>query len=339
MRPFSEIALDLKPDGALRDFYISDMNLHRWQDFLDHVRPLTGPDSFQIDGVPASLPQFVSEIFNLRKAATPCLSIPVGPGTVCCHFFEKTRLELDFVPEPYLSEEAWMTLYGFLDRLCELLGHHGAVCHENAPDDVIQYILGTDSSDYPDRDFPYTFYFQGIEMPKYSNQWWANPPKGNRHDQYIDLVYSRIDHVGNIESEEADNFLIVAQEVLLLLLTEKEEDFTVDGIKTPELLKEIRTNLISGYQQMIRIADQEEVIFWTSGYPADLERLNDAIRRFKLGPGHPDYFEPRHRRDRRDSRLSAINWQRGDLRRLLPTLGRNKPLKTWLHNLKDKPNP
>src|SRR5882724_10696201 len=89
----------------------------------------------------------------------------------------------------------------------------------------------------------------------------------------------------------------------------------------------IYDGLISGLQQMISISEMEEVVFWTSGYQKDCDRLVDALRRFRLGNQHPEYFQPWHRVRRRNDKLSHINYQRKDLRRRLATIGPNKPLK------------
>ena len=62
MKPFSEIAHALEPDGALRDFYIFDFSPSRWQIFLDHIRPKIDPTSFVIDRKTAPLPQTIEAV-------------------------------------------------------------------------------------------------------------------------------------------------------------------------------------------------------------------------------------------------------------------------------------
>mgnify|MGYP002813827481 CR=1 FL=1 len=62
MKPFSEIAPELEPDGALRDFYIFDIHTGDWQTFLDHIRPKVDPTCFVIGGETAALPQTREEI-------------------------------------------------------------------------------------------------------------------------------------------------------------------------------------------------------------------------------------------------------------------------------------
>jgi hypothetical protein len=142
VKSFREIAEELKPDGALRDFYIFGTDVGTWQLFLESVRHLTGSEDFRIDGEISSLPSNVSKIFAIRSTASPCLSIHVGSGIICCHFFTETEIELDFVPKEYATEEKWNELCEFFATLCAKLTRKGIVCHENAQDQVIETFSG-----------------------------------------------------------------------------------------------------------------------------------------------------------------------------------------------------
>lgn len=142
MKPFREIAEELKPDGAFRDFYIFRADVGTWQLFLESVRHLTGPDDFRVDREIASLPFSAAEIFAIRSTASPCLSIHVGAGILCCHFFTETEIELDFVPKDYATETKWKELSEFFTTLCAKLKRNGIVCHENAQDQIIETFSG-----------------------------------------------------------------------------------------------------------------------------------------------------------------------------------------------------
>ncbi|MCX6956504.1 MAG: hypothetical protein NTV51_30595 [Verrucomicrobia bacterium] len=156
-------------------------------------------------------------------------------------------------------------------------------------------------------------------------------------DWYIDQVHGRMDHVGNIESEESDIFLIAAQQVLLQAIDRKDEFVRQSDIGPTDDLVVIYANFLSGLQQMIHLAEKEDVVFWTSRYQKDCDNLVDAIRRFRLGPQHPDYFHPRHRRERQRDKLFHLNWQRKQMRQRLATLGPDKAMKRFIHELKDRP--
>jgi hypothetical protein len=189
--------------------------------------------------------------------------------------------------------------------------------------------------EYPDSDFPWTLYFQGVAMPKWANCWYFHPMADSSVDWYVDQVHGRLDHVGVIESENSDIFAIVAQQVLLSML-ERKEEFIRELDHPPAEREGIYDGLLSGLQRMIVISDDEEVVFWTSGYVRDQEKLIDAMRRFRLGASHPDYFCPPHRIRRRQERLSHLNLQRRKLRGRSATTGLPKAVKRFLHDLDDR---
>lgn len=198
-----------------------------------------------------------------------------------------------------------------------------------------RYLRTNITDDYPDSDHPWTFYFQGKAMPKWSNCWHWQTIAESRVGSYVDLVITRIDHVGTIESEESENFTIAAQQTLIALIDQKEALSPYPAVSVEET-QEIYENLIKGIQEMISISEQHDVVFWTSGYDDDQKMIQDAIARFELGETHADYLEPPHRVRQRNQRLFELNWQRKELRRRIDTIGRDKALKTFLHNLKDK---
>ncbi len=83
-------------------------------------------------------------------------------------------------------------------------------------------------SEYEQKDFPWTFYFNGVPMPKWGAQWpwfgaeehvnwdWEVGPR----DYYI--IRCKIDRVGTVESASPHIFLYAVQELLCLLFTERE---------------------------------------------------------------------------------------------------------------------
>ena len=89
-------------------------------------------------------------------------------------------------------------------------------------------------SDYPDADWPYTFYFNGQELPKWSAQWhlcdlgvFLNGFEDD-WDEFISYKHiwqlqCRLDHVGVVESEDPGIFRVCVQEVLLRLIQHRED--------------------------------------------------------------------------------------------------------------------
>jgi hypothetical protein len=186
--------------------------------------------------------------------------------------------------------------------------------------------------EYPENDFPWTLYFQGKAMPRWSNCWHFQPVPDGKYDWYLDRVQTRLHHVGQLESDEAGIFLIAAQEVLIHVIDHKQP--FLEGAKDlsdpPESVYE---SFISGLCAMIQIAETESVVFWTSGYEADDQMVTEAVRRFQLGAAHPDYLVPPHRIAEQTRIESNIEWQRKDLRRRSQQRGVAKELKRFLHDL------
>lgn len=156
------------------------------------------------------------------------------------------------------------------------------------------------NDEYPNSDFPYTFYFNGEEMPKWGACWGLArlarfiDPSGDccedvsHRDVYI--VYCTIDHVGVVESADPDIFVYAIQEVICILLSKREE--ILDCLKgRPE---EVYTGLVDAAFRMRELAVRDHCAFWTSGYETDREQLLERIRRCRLPPGATEFTLPPH---------------------------------------------
>jgi hypothetical protein len=138
LRHFQELAADLASDGALRDFYILDVDVVHWNRLLQFVRPRLHKDCFRIDDRIEPLPPTFESIYAMRSTASPCLSIPIGESFLVCHFFSDSEIELDFRPEDYRSPQRWTSLCDFLQALVDQIGLPGIVTFENFQDEVIE---------------------------------------------------------------------------------------------------------------------------------------------------------------------------------------------------------
>jgi hypothetical protein len=153
---------------------------------------------------------------------------------------------------------------------------------------------------YPEKDFPWTFYFNGVAMPKWGWCWkfstFLDPQKSWDWDigpRDIYILECRIDHVGTIESADPDIFQYAVQEALCILLERKESVFG-DFCKAkdfPATPKEIYGDLLEAAFQMQELTIQNQSAFWTRGYESDRLRLVEAMRRATL-PAENSEFEP-----------------------------------------------
>lgn len=186
------------------------------------------------------------------------------------------------------------------------------------------------TDNYPNSDFPYTLFFQGIPMPRWANCWGFVPARDSDAEWFVDRVWGRIDHVGIVESEEAGIFTIAAQEMLCKMLAHPDDDcLHYEPEEGKSLSREaIYSGLVGGLRQMIELAESEEVVFWTSGYPRDGEMLREAISKYRAGE-----FTPPHRSQWRHEIETRIWTQRRDLRRLAASRNVEKETRRFIHAL------
>jgi hypothetical protein len=157
-------------------------------------------------------------------------------------------------------------------------------------------------SPYSEQDFPWTFYFNGVTMPKWGANWPAYGP-GNFEDwdweigpRDLYLIRRKIDLVGSIESANAHAFLYAVQEVLCMLFTERENVLKdiqrwAAGRAEP---REVYDGLVEAAFKMRELTRRDSQAIWISGYEADRLRLIEAMRRASLAQEHPDFLAAPH---------------------------------------------
>ncbi|MDB6075859.1 MAG: hypothetical protein JWO89_3499 [Verrucomicrobiaceae bacterium] len=204
---------------------------------------------------------------------------------------------------------------------------------------------------YPDHDFPWTHYFNGEPLPRWSNCWHL-VPMHSYAEEYMnrwegDLVgYQRLwrlgcrmDHLG-VESEDPEVFRLCCLTLCYVLLRHKAEilkELEADGPRYGATPLEIFTGVRGGLFAMYRRCLADGIAFWASGYEADRDALREAMRRSRLQPSDPDWLEPPHLwRQRLDAqfRRSQI---RSDILSLLGTRVYSKEVRRLIHELPKKP--
>jgi hypothetical protein len=136
------------------------------------------------------------------------------------------------------------------------------------------------NEEYPDSDFPYTFYFNGTVMPKWTSCWSYIPItfKQDWIGYLCWLVKCRIDHVGVIESEDSEIMQICVNQCLYALLEHKDKILAdLTKFYPDEDSQEIMDSMISGLLLMGEIITTTPKVAWTNGYDSDLQKLNGMI--------------------------------------------------------------
>ena len=147
-------------------------------------------------------------------------------------------------------------------------------------------------SEYPDCECPWTFYFNGVALPKWGACWAMAGLHGfNEPDWGSDvgprelyILQCRIDHVGVVESADPDIFRYAVQEVLCILLEKRDAVFEKlehsakleRSWSFPADPAEIYEGLLEAAFQMREMTIRDRQAFWTNGYEADRLMLIEA---------------------------------------------------------------
>ncbi len=135
--PWSVVAADFKPEGALRDIYVHDATLNDWEAVLDFIRASYPSLEFSIDGEPSELPATAAQIFAISERALPGLSLNVDEINIACHFFTPTEIEFDLRPEDVTGPEHLRSVVSFLRSVAQTVGKMAVLTMENTPNAII----------------------------------------------------------------------------------------------------------------------------------------------------------------------------------------------------------
>jgi hypothetical protein len=158
------------------------------------------------------------------------------------------------------------------------------------------------SSEYPDKDYPFNFYFNGEQLPKWGACWslaqlpdFLNSKVDSFHRE-VWAVYCQIDHVGVVESADADFFTCALQEVLHVFLGQRDSVLAKLKDQAYGSPEEIYRGLVEAAFQMRKLTTTRKHALWTSGYEADQKSLVETIRRCHLPATSPEFIQLPHLR-------------------------------------------
>ncbi len=206
--------------------------------------------------------------------------------------------------------------------------------------------------DYPDSGLPYPMFFNGEELPGWSSQWHLcslgdllndfvdDPGKG--WDEFIGYQHiwhlqCRIDHVGSIDSEDPTIFQVCAQEVLRVMLLNRDHvTRSIERKGTNNMSgDEIFIQIVIGIARMLELCARDRCAFWTSGYEEDRTRVLNWMRWTALPPGDSAYCEAPHLAKRRSEQIGRVKSQLSDLRTVAQTGSLEKRLQQIISQLPD----
>ena len=196
------------------------------------------------------------------------------------------------------------------------------------------------SDGYPESDFPWNFYFNGELMPKWGACWamgrvgeylWMERDAGEEFGhRAVYGISCQIDHVGIVESADPDVFIVVIQEVLHILLKNRDEILAGISDEPPEL----HGNLVAAAFRMRELVMEHGCAFWSTGYEQDRARLLEVMRRCRLPLDSPEFMVPPHVGWRRFELKSARERQARELHRLAQSGRLDKETRRKLHEIR-----
>jgi hypothetical protein len=196
------------------------------------------------------------------------------------------------------------------------------------------------NDEYPESDFPWSFYFNGEAMPKWGACWGmgrvadyiqierdADHDVGHR-DVYI--IYCQIDHVGVVESADPDIFIYAVQEVLHVLLSQRNSILASLGDQSPD----VYSGLVAAAFRMRELAVEQRCAFWSCGYERDRMHLVEVMRRCQLPSDSPEFILSPHIKRWRSALRFQLDWQVRELHQLAQSGRFDKDTRKRLHEIR-----
>lgn len=196
------------------------------------------------------------------------------------------------------------------------------------------------SDEYPEQDYPLNFYFNGERLPKWGASWSLAQLPDFLNDQEDDFhrdvwgLYCRIDHVGVIESADAEFFICAIQEVLHILLSQRELVFTKLASQSHGNPDEIYTGLVGAAFRMRELTITSKYALWTSGYETDQQELIEAVRCCHLPKESPEFMQLPHLRQMQSRLETQHQWQIRQLHQLAQSGKLDKSLRKKLYEMR-----
>ena len=113
---WDDVKEDFFVDGSWRDIYVLDTTFSDWQKVIDAIWEKFSPN-FLIDGKPASFPDRVEQVWQIRKHATALLSFSIDGMRLNCHFFNDSDIEFDLDPREVTGIDRAHSLISFMEML------------------------------------------------------------------------------------------------------------------------------------------------------------------------------------------------------------------------------
>ncbi|HWD93163.1 MAG TPA: hypothetical protein VG938_12535 [Verrucomicrobiae bacterium] len=121
---------DFRPDGSLRDIYITPATLADWRAIYPLLRDFPAAE-FLVDGMLQSPPATVEQVLATRPSGSPTLRLRIGRALVAFHFFADEEIECDVSPHEVTSQADLDMLLNFIRQLGDMTCRRVVITPEN----------------------------------------------------------------------------------------------------------------------------------------------------------------------------------------------------------------
>jgi hypothetical protein len=136
MIDWNAVKRSFEPDGSLRDIYVHNADAPAWEAAFAFLLS-QGAILYYVNGVETAVPARAEDALSQAPDAAALLLVEREEIEYACHFFSRTRIELDFWPEAICDAATLAALERVVVGLGVATGRNVLVTHESMPDAVI----------------------------------------------------------------------------------------------------------------------------------------------------------------------------------------------------------
>ena len=117
MLAWDDLKVEFAWDGSLRDICVIDTSIADWRSALEMIHAGGYRLVFTIDGVEATAPDNLHQIFGQPRECSFLLAAFVDGVQLNCHFFSESEIEFDLDPREVAGQAEFDAVITFMRKL------------------------------------------------------------------------------------------------------------------------------------------------------------------------------------------------------------------------------
>ena len=134
MLAWDDLKVEFAWDGSLRDICVIDTSIADWRSALEMIHAGGYRLVFTIDGVEATAPDNLHQIFGQPRECSFLLAAFVDGVQLNCHFFSESEIEFDLDPREVTDQADLAAILGFMRMLAQVAAKPALLTPENMQD-------------------------------------------------------------------------------------------------------------------------------------------------------------------------------------------------------------